>query len=93
MEVQVSNQITSKAQELIQIEVLESPRERQECKICGIEECQNCYTYIKKERIKNGLFIAGSGVSMIGLSFVASPAFIGLGLACGTIISLIYSIV
>lgn len=79
--------------EQIKIEVLESPRERPECKFCGIEECQNCLTYIKKERIKNGLFITGSGVSMIGLSFVASPAFIGLGLMCGTIVSLIYSIV
>jgi hypothetical protein len=77
----------------IQIEVLESPRYKLECKVCGIEECQKCYACIKKERIKSGIFVGSSAISMIGLSFLAGPAFIGLGLTCGTLVSLIYSII
>lgn len=82
--------------EQIQIQVLESPREKSECKICGVEECIQCYSYIKKEKIKTGILISGSGIGMIGLSFISSPAslaFIGLGLSCGTILSLIYTLI
>jgi len=80
----------------VQVQIAELPSQKPECKFCGIEECKKCYMYIKKERIKNGLFIGGSAVPMIGLSFVAgsaSLAFIGLGLTCGTLINLIYNLI
>lgn len=76
--------------EQVQIQVLESPRLKQ-CNICAIQECKKCVQEIKRERIRKALFIGVSGVSMIGLSFV-STSFIGLGLTCGTIVSLFYSL-
>ena len=79
--------------EQVQVQVLESPREKIECRICGIQECDKCIKEIKKEKISASIFISGTSIGMIGLSFLSSPAslaFIGLGLSCGTVLKLLY---
>jgi hypothetical protein len=75
----------------IKIEIEEIPEIKIECKICSLEKCQGCNASIKKERIKNAVFVIGTGVSMVGLSvgLGAGLSFIGLGLSIGTILSLV----
>ena len=77
--------------EQVKIQIEELPEIKIECKFCGCQECKRCNTAIKKERIKYGVFILGTSVSMIGLSvgLGAGMSFIGLGLSVGTILSLI----
>lgn len=77
--------------EQVKIQLEELPEIKIECKFCGCQECKRCNTAIKKERIKYGVFILGTSVSMIGLSIglSAGVGFIGLGLSCGTLLSLL----
>ena len=81
--------------EQVRINVQEIAEVKPECKLCGCPKCNICFTYIKKERVQSGTFIVGTGVSMIGfsLAFGAGLGFIGLGLTCGTILSLISSLI
>jgi hypothetical protein len=81
--------------EQIQISIQELPQLNPECKFCGCPECDICKYEVKKERIQRGIFVGGTGVSMIALSFTLNSgvAFIGLGLMCGTVLTLLSSLI
>lgn len=81
--------------EQARINVQEIAEVKQECKLCGCPKCNICKAYIKNEHTKTIVFITGSGISMIGFSvaFGTGFGFIGLGLSCGTILSLISTLI
>jgi hypothetical protein len=64
-----------------------------ECMMCGCQECTKCKSVVKNERIKNTIFISVSGITMLTLNLatsLTSTAFIGIGLSCGSLLSLIF---